>query len=94
MKPFIIVKFNESVSINNVINPIKNLFNQALSIEGIEDIKIHTSNINLPNRHDIMIEMYLTKQGLTNFDNSYIHKKWKDEYGELIINKTIFDCEQ
>lgn len=40
-----------------------------------------------------MIEMSLTKESLELFDNSEIHKTWKDEYGKYIVNKTIFDCD-
>ena len=92
MKHYIIVKFKDLVSVKELIEPIKVLFNPALNIEGIDDIKIYSSNIDLPNRHDLMIQMTLTKSALIEFDNSEIHKQWKSEYGKLIENKTIFDC--
>jgi hypothetical protein len=37
--------------------------------------------------------MYLTTEGLKAFDNSWIHAKWKEEYGKYIQSKTIFDCD-
>ena len=40
-----------------------------------------------------MIKMELTNDGLTNFDNSLIHKKWKEDYSKYIETKTVFDCE-
>ena len=40
-----------------------------------------------------MIKMDLTHDGLINFDNSWIHAKWKNDYGKYIQSKTIFDCE-
>lgn len=93
MKHFIIVKFNEEVRKEELLEPIKELFVQALKINGVNKVDVHVSNMNLPNRHDLMIEMNLTPIGLTEFDNSEIHKKWKSEYGKYIINKTIFDCD-
>lgn len=93
MKHFIIVKFKETVNKEEIIEPIKKLFNKALELEGVDKINIHLSNSDLQNRHDLMIEMNLTPTGLIIFDNSEIHKKWKSEYGELIITKTIFDCD-
>lgn len=77
-----------------MVEPIEVLFNTALNIEGIDDIKIYRSNIDLPNRYDLMIKMTLTKSALIEFDHSEIHKQWKSEYGKLIENKTIFDCDE
>lgn len=93
MRHFIIVKFKESVDLEQIVSPIKSLFNEALDIEGVDMVNIHVSNVNLFNRHDLMIEMKLTMEALKLFDNSSIHKRWKSIYGEYIINKTIFDCD-
>ncbi len=93
MKHFIIVKFDGNVNFKSILEPIKSLFNKALNIEGIDDIKIHVSNTDLPNRHDLMIEMILTKEALKEFDNSKVHQMWKNEYGKYIVNKIIFDCD-
>jgi len=56
-------------------------------------MEVYVSNSDRPNRHDLMIEMVLTKSALEQFDSSEIHKQWKNEYGKYIISKTIFDCE-
>lgn len=93
MKHFIIVKFKDNVRKDNLVNPIKNLFDKALDIDGIDTINIYLSNTELSNRHDLMIEMNLTLEALNIFDNSYIHKTWKDEFGKYIMNKIIFDCD-
>lgn len=93
MKHLIIVKFNDSVNLKNIVEPIKKLFSKSLEIDGITKVEVFLSNSNKPNRYDLMIEMLLTKEALTKFDNSDIHKQWKAEYGRYIINKTIFDCE-
>ncbi len=92
MKHFIIVKFNESIKVQELVQPIKELFDKAESIDGIDKVEVHVSNMNISNRHDLMIEMILTPSALTVFDNSEIHKQWKCEYGKYIVNKTIFDC--
>lgn len=93
MRHFIIVKFDDSINAQEVIEPIKNIFNKALDIEGIRKVEVNISNTKIANRHDLMIEMSLTKESLELFDNSEIHKTWKDEYGKYIVNKTIFDCD-
>ena len=93
MKHYIIVKFEKTVNVKDVLNPIKTLFNRAVDIKGVDEIEIYTSNINLPNRYDLMIKMTLSRQALTEFDNSDIHKEWKSKFGKYVISKTIFDCE-
>lgn len=93
MKHYIIVKFEKKINVKEVLNSIKELFEKALDISGVEKLEIYTSNVDLPNRYDLMIKMTLSPSALTEFDNSEIHKKWKEEFGEHIINKTIFDCE-
>ena len=93
MKHYIIVKFDESVDANEMVSNIRELFNKALDINGVDKVEIYVSNINLPNRHDLMIKMSLSQIALELFDNSEVHKKWKSEYGRYIIQKTIFDCE-
>ena len=93
MKHFIIVKFKKEYNYKDKFNNIKDLFNEAMVIPEIKDIIIHKSNSSKDNRHDLMIEMILTMNGLQDFDNSEVHRKWKEIYGKHIENKTIFDCE-
>lgn len=93
MKHYIIVKFNENTEKEKLINPIKELFKRAIDIKEIEKVDIYESNIDLPNRYDLMIKMELSETALKNFDNSEIHKKWKEEFEKYIISKTIFDCD-
>ena len=49
--------------------------------------------MNLPNRYDLMIKMELSPRALNEFDNSDIHKEWKEKFGKYIMSKTIFDCD-
>ena len=62
-------------------------------IKEVEKIDIYESNMDLPNRYDLMIRMVLSKNALNEFDNGEIHKEWKEKFGKYIMNKTIFDCE-
>lgn len=93
MKHYIIVKFNSDYDYKKEIENINKLFYEALKIEGVNKIDIYKSNSDRTNRHDLMIKMELTEQGLIDFDNSWIHKKWKEDYGKYIETKTIFDCD-
>ena len=93
MKHYIIVKFNENAQKEKLINPIKELFQNATNIKGVEKIDIYESNMDLPNRYDLMIKMDLSKAALEEFDNGEIHKEWKEQFGKYIMSKTIFDCE-
>lgn len=93
MKHYIIVKLNENTEKGELINPIKELFQKAMNIKDIVKVDIYESNMELPNRYDLMIKMDLSKEALDEFDNGEIHKEWKERFGEYIANKTIFDCE-
>ena len=94
MKHYIIVKFKDDYDKEKLYISIKELFNKAIEIEGVKGLDVYTSCIDLPNRYDLMIKMDLSKEALKVFDNSEIHKRWKEEYGTYIANKTIFDCEE
>lgn len=93
MKHYIIVKFNENVEKEKLINPIKELFQKAMHIEEVIKVDIYESNMYLPNRYDLMIKMDLSKKDLEEFDNGEIHKAWKERFGKYIASKTIFDCD-
>lgn len=61
MRHFIIVKFNDTINVKDILKPIEDLFNKSLNIDGIDSVNIYMSNTNLSNRHDLMIEMNLTR---------------------------------
>ena len=92
MRHYIIVRFKEWVDWRSHVPVISTFFKKASVIDGVNNISINTSCSELPNRHHLMIEMVVTAEGLINFDNSTIHSEWKEKYGELIKEKTIFDC--
>ena len=52
MKHYIIVKFNENVEKEKLINPIKELFQNAMYIKEVMRVNIYQSNIELPHRYD------------------------------------------
>lgn len=93
MQHYIIVKFNENIEKEEIINPIKELFKRTNQIKEINKVEIFESNMNWPNRYDLMIKMELSQRALNEFDNSDIHKEWKEKFGKYIMSKTIFDCD-
>ena len=72
---------------------IRALFGQALAVPGVFAVRVIPSCIDRPNRHDLMIVMTLSREGLAAFVASPVHARWKAEFGALIAQKTIFDCE-
>ena len=93
MQHYIIVKFNENIEKEEIINHIKELFKRTNQIKEIKKLEIFESNMNLPNRYDLMIKMELSQKALNEFDNSDIHKEWKEKFEKYIMSKTIFDCD-
>ena len=93
MKHYIIVKFKSDINWKEKVSDIEKIFQPSLNIEGVNSFNILKSNSDKDNRYDIMIKMDLSEQGLLNFDSSEVHSLWKSEFGDLIFNKVIFDCE-
>lgn len=94
MNHYIIVKFKDGYDYLKELENITKLFNETLKINGVDKVNIYVSNSELSNRYDLMIKMELTSDGLVEFDNSWIHAKWKEDYGKYIESKTIFDCDK
>ena len=90
----ILVKFTPDAGDHAALEArIRALFDGARSVPGVEDVRVIPSCISLPNRHDLMIVLTLSREGLAAFDASPVHARWKEEFGPLIAQKTIFDCE-
>lgn len=49
MKHYIIVKFNENVEKEKIINSIKELFQKAMHIKEVIEVDIYESNMDLTN---------------------------------------------
>ena len=94
MKHYIIVKFKDKSDATRLLPEICRLFDKALLIDGVTDVKIHPSCSERENRYSLMIEMTLTPAGLLAYDVSDMHKEWKQTYGDRIESKAIFDCEE
>ncbi|SDB43000.1 Stress responsive A/B Barrel Domain [Pseudobutyrivibrio sp. YE44] len=93
MRHYIIIKFKKDINWQSNLDEIRTLFNRALQIEEVNSIQFNVSNSDRDNRSDLMIEMNLSEKGLMEFDASDIHKEWKNNFGESIESKVIFDCE-
>lgn len=96
MRHFIIVKFKPEVTQNQkekMIPEIKMLFDNTKQIKGINNVTVHKNCISRDNRYDIMIEMEMDASSLAEYDSCIWHKRWKEEYGNLIDKKAIFDCD-
>ena len=92
MKHNIIVKFIEDYDYKNHLDEIKNLFNLALNVEGIIEIKYHVSSTTLPNRGDLWIEIICSEKGADNWKNCSSHITWINQYSKFVKTKMIFDC--
>ena len=93
MKHYIIVKWKDPAVMAGKAGEIQELFNDTLSIERINAVTVHPSCSDRSNRHDLMIEMDMDPAALPAYDACTPHKEWKKNYGEFILQKTIFDCE-
>ena len=93
MKHYIIVKFKEKTDIQELAQPVKEIFDGTLSIPGVHDVQIKLSNSDRENRYDMMIVMDMDRDALKAYDVSEPHLTWKSQYGDLIAKKAIFDCD-
>ena len=94
MKHCILAKWNETVTDKAaLLAQVRALYTAADDIPGVHGVTVHPCCIDRPNRYDLMIVLDMDKEALPNWDASDIHHRWKDEYGELLEKKAIFDYE-
>ena len=93
MKHHIIVKFNEGVDVDALLEPVRALFAQTLTIPGVRGLELKRNCVPRPNRYDLMIVLDMDPEALPAYDASAPHRQWKAEYGDRIAKKAIFDCE-
>ena len=93
MKHYIIAKFVEGTDVKALAEPVKKIFDETLAIPGVHGVDVKLSNSDRANRFDIMIVMDMDKEALPAYDASAPHHQWKNEYGERIAKKAIFDCD-
>lgn len=91
MKHCILVKFKEKDDTTNCLDDIKNIFNEALSINGIYRVDYYLNCIDRENRYDLLIKIDMDEEALEEYDRSNAHKLWKEKYGPKLQNKAIFD---
>ena len=93
MRHYIIAKWNEGVDKQAMLAPVREIFERTLEIPGIHAVRVIPCCIDRPNRYDIMIEIEMDPEALPAYDVSAPHKEWKEQYGDLLAKKTIFDRE-
>ena len=93
MRHYIIAKFRPGVDWPTLVEPVRAIVEETLSIEGITGVRVYPSNSSRENRHHLMIELELTPEALKRYDVSQPHLRWKETYGPLLESKTIFDRE-
>lgn len=94
MKHYIIVKYNSQVTDRTAFErDIRALFAPATALEGVREVTVSPAVILSQTRHDLMICIDMDKEALAVFDDSPIHKQWKDDFARFIETKTIFDCD-
>ena len=93
MKHHIIVKFTEGTDVSSLIGPVREIFEETLSIPGVHQVELKVSNSDRANRYDLMIVMDMDKEALEAYDVSEPHLRWKTEYKDRIAKKAIFDCD-
>lgn len=94
MKHNIIVKFKKDApALNEMLDDIKAIFSQTLSIEGIHNVKYLMNCVDRPNRYDLVIQIDMDRDALADYDACSPHRQWKEKYGPYIDSKAIFDYE-
>ena len=94
MQHYIIVKFVEGTDIQALEAPVQKIFDETLAIPGIHKVELKLSNSDRDNRYDLMIRIDMDKEALPAYDVSEPHKRWKSQYGDIILKKAIFDCDE
>lgn len=94
MKHYIIVKYKDSVRERKILyHEISELFSRAAQLEGVTSISLSPAVLVSEKRYDLMICIDMEKEALDAFDQSDIHRLWKENYSQYIAHKAIFDCE-
>ena len=95
MKHCILSKFKKEYrnDVEEMLPDIRNIFDPLLNIEGITKIDYITNCIDRDNRYDLLIMITMDKETLDTYDHSAEHKKWKENYGDRLEAKAIFDFE-
>ncbi len=94
MQHHILVKWKEPPADAAALQQaIQAVFAPVTDIPGVHRVELVPNIINRPNRYDLLIRITMEEEALPLYDASAAHHRWKDEYGPLIAQKAIFDCE-
>lgn len=94
MHHYILVRYNDhAADREDLRQEIAALFDRALELPGVEEVRLHSAVIESPARYDLMIVMRMPKDALAAFDASPIHREWKERFARYVDAKAIFDCE-
>lgn len=92
MRHHILVKWKDSAE-KPALAPVRALFEEVLRLPGVYSVSLHPNVVNRENRYDLLILICMDRDALDAYDASAAHKRWKEEYGDKIQAKAIFDCE-
>ena len=94
MKHYIICKYNETVTDKeSIYEEAKALFSQLVGSEGIKKVEVFKNCTEISNRYDLMIVIDMDKSSLSYYNESSVHKFWKENYSKFLASKAIFDHE-
>ena len=93
MKHYVIAKFKEDTDWHCLVQPVRSLFEQTLSIRGVHAVNVQPSCSERAGRYHLMIEIDMEPGALPVYDGCDAHRVWKEAYGPLLESKAIFDCD-
>ena len=96
MKHDILIKYKPEITKERkaeLIPEIKALFEHTTEISGIHGVTLYPNVVERENRYDLLIEIDMERDALEAYDCSVWHRQWKDQYGDLLAKKAIFDHE-
>ena len=93
MKHYILAKLIDKSKKNEIIEPVRALFEETLGIPGIHGVQVKPCCIDRENRYDLMIVIDMDPEALPVYDACEAHKRWKVIYGDMLEKKAIFDSE-
>ena len=94
MKHDILIKYKPEISKERkaeLIPEIGELFSHTTVIPGIHGVKLYPNVVDRENRYDLLIEIDMEREALEAYDSSVWHRQWKEQYGDLLADKAIFD---
>ena len=94
MKHDILIKYKPEITKERkaeLIPEIGELFSHTTEIPGIHGVRLYPNVVDRENRYDLLIEIDMEREALEAYDSSVWHRQWKEQYGDLLANKAIFD---